>query len=115
MSIGRGFLLFFIERVKLLSFTACNCLDKIEWIYIVDIMERDTVNVHTDYRVYAIELINFISVIITTRVKNDIVKKASIRSYRTSKCSSISQHTRKQEWSKVESGHLLLCSSTLRN
>ncbi len=40
-----------------------------------NIMERDTVNVHTDYRVYATELINFISVIITTRVKNDIVKK----------------------------------------
>lgn len=40
-----------------------------------NIIDRDTVNVHTDYRVYATELINFISVIITTRVKNEVVKK----------------------------------------
>ena len=40
-----------------------------------NIIDRDTVNVHSDYRVYATELINFLSVIITTRVKNEIVKK----------------------------------------
>lgn len=40
-----------------------------------NIIDRDTVNVRTDYRVYATELINFLSVIITTRVKNLIVKK----------------------------------------
>ena len=35
-----------------------------------NIIDRDTVNVQTDYRVYATELINFISVIITTRVRH---------------------------------------------
>lgn len=39
-----------------------------------NIIDRDTVNVHSDYRVYATELINFLSVIITTRVKNKIAK-----------------------------------------
>jgi hypothetical protein len=34
-----------------------------------NIIERDTVNVHGDYRLYATELINFISVIISTRVR----------------------------------------------
>ena len=34
-----------------------------------NIIDRDTVNVQTDYRLYATELINFISVIITTRVR----------------------------------------------
>lgn len=33
-----------------------------------NIIDRDTVNVHGDYRLYATELINFISVVITTRV-----------------------------------------------
>lgn len=40
-----------------------------------NIIDRDTVDVHADYRVYATELIKFISVIITTRVKNDIARK----------------------------------------
>ena len=40
-----------------------------------NIIDRDTVNVHTNYRVYATELINFLSVIITTRVKNEFAKK----------------------------------------
>lgn len=34
-----------------------------------NIIDRDTVNVHNDYRVYATEFINFLSVIIATRVK----------------------------------------------
>lgn len=46
-----------------------------------NIIDRDTVNVHTDYRVYATELINFLSVINTTRVKNEIVKKELNRNY----------------------------------
>lgn len=46
-----------------------------------NIIDRDTVNVHTDYRVYATELINFLSVIITTRVKNEIVKKELNKKY----------------------------------
>ena len=33
------------------------------------IIDRDTINVHNDYRVYATEFINFLSVIIATRVK----------------------------------------------
>lgn len=40
-----------------------------------NIADRDTVNVHSDYRVYATELINFLTVIITSRVKNAFVKK----------------------------------------
>ena len=46
-----------------------------------NIIDRDTVNVHTDYRVYATELINFLSVIIATRVKNEIVKKELNKKY----------------------------------
>lgn len=34
-----------------------------------NIIDRNTVNVHNDYRVYATEFINFLSVIIATRVK----------------------------------------------
>ena len=40
-----------------------------------NIMERDTVNVHWDYRLYATEFINFLSTIISCRVKNQFVKK----------------------------------------
>ena len=46
-----------------------------------NIIDRDTVNVHSDYRVYATEFINFLSVIITTRVKNEIVKKELSKKY----------------------------------
>ena len=46
-----------------------------------NIIDRDTVNVHSDYRVYATELINFLSVIITTRVKNEIVKTELNKKY----------------------------------
>ena len=38
-------------------------------------------NVHSDYGVYATELINFLSSIITTRVKNEIVKKELNKKY----------------------------------
>ena len=37
-------------------------------------MDRDTVNVHGDYRLYATEFINFLSTIISSRVKNLFVK-----------------------------------------
>lgn len=40
-----------------------------------NIIEHDTVNVHNDYRTYATEFINFLSVIITVRVKAEIAKK----------------------------------------
>ena len=46
-----------------------------------NIIDRDTVNVHGDYRVYATELINFLSVIIASRVKNEIVKKELHKTY----------------------------------
>lgn len=39
------------------------------------IIDRDTVNVHTDYRVVATEFVNFLSVIIAMRVKQLFVKK----------------------------------------
>ncbi len=46
-----------------------------------NIMDRDTVNVHSDYRVYATEFINFLSVIITSRVKKEIVSKGLHKNY----------------------------------
>lgn len=46
-----------------------------------NIIDRNTVNVHTDYRVYATELVNFLSVIIATRVKNEFAKKGLNRKY----------------------------------
>ena len=46
-----------------------------------NIIDRDTVNVHTDYHVYATELINFLSVIITSRVKNEFTKKQLNKKY----------------------------------
>ena len=46
-----------------------------------NIIDRDTINVHSDYRVYAAELINFLSVVITTRVKNETVKTELNKKY----------------------------------
>ena len=46
-----------------------------------NIIDRDTVNVHNDYRTYATEFINFLSVIITSRVKREIVKKEINKNY----------------------------------
>lgn len=46
-----------------------------------NIIDHDTVNVHTDYRVIATELINFLSTIITSRVKTIIVKNEINRCY----------------------------------
>ena len=40
-----------------------------------NIIDRDTVNVHNDYRTHATEFINFLSIVITARVKREIVKK----------------------------------------
>ena len=46
-----------------------------------NIIERDTVNVHTDYRVFATELINFISAITSSRIKMEFVKKELSKTY----------------------------------
>lgn len=46
-----------------------------------NIIDRDTVNVHNDYRTHATEFINFLSAIITTRVKREIVKKEINKQY----------------------------------
>lgn len=46
-----------------------------------NIIDRDTVNVHGDYRAYATEFINFLSTIITARVKRLIVKKEVNKTY----------------------------------
>lgn len=46
-----------------------------------NIIDRDTVNVHSDYRVYATELVNFLSVVIANRVKNEITKKKLNKEY----------------------------------
>ena len=58
----------------------CEASHKLFNLY-KNIIDRNTVNVHSDYRVYATELINFLSVIITTRVKNEIVKKELNKKY----------------------------------
>ena len=50
------------------------------WLY-KDIIDRDTVNVHNDYRMYATEFINFLSVIITTRVKRLLIKTEISKKY----------------------------------
>ena len=46
-----------------------------------NIMDRDTVNVHGDYRLYATEFINFLSTIISSRVKNLFAKKELNKHY----------------------------------
>lgn len=46
-----------------------------------NIIDRDTVNVHGDYRAYATEFINFLSTIITARVKRLMVKKEVNKMY----------------------------------
>ena len=61
---------------KVLTFYEMGNTRFTEYLHLYkNIIDRDTVNVHSDYRVYATEFINFLSVIITTRVKNEIVKK----------------------------------------
>lgn len=50
------------------------------WLY-KNIIDRDTVNVHNDYRMYATEFINFLSVIITTRVKRLLIKTEISKKY----------------------------------
>jgi len=46
-----------------------------------NIVDRDEVNVHTDYRTYATELINFLTVIITMRVKKKLKKTGLSKNY----------------------------------
>lgn len=46
-----------------------------------NILERETVNVHGDYRVYATEFINFLSSVITSRVKHLIVNTGVSKEY----------------------------------
>lgn len=46
-----------------------------------NIMERDTVNVHSDYRVYATELINFLSAVIRARVKRILTSTGLSKKY----------------------------------
>ena len=55
-------------------------VDTLFWLY-KNIIDRDTVNVHSDYSVYATELINFLSVVITTRVKNQLAKLGLNKKY----------------------------------
>lgn len=46
-----------------------------------NIIDRKTVNVHNDYRVYATEFINFLSVIIASRVKKLFIEKKLAEKY----------------------------------
>lgn len=46
-----------------------------------NIIDRTTVNVHGDYRVYATEFINFLSTVITLRVKNELSKSGVSKTY----------------------------------
>lgn len=46
-----------------------------------NIIDRDTVNVHNDYRLYATEFINFLTVIIAMRVKKKIIETGLNKKY----------------------------------
>lgn len=46
-----------------------------------NIIDRDTVNVHNDYRLYATEFINFLTVIIAMRVKKKLVETKLNKDY----------------------------------
>jgi len=46
-----------------------------------NIIDRDTINVHGDYRTYATEFINFLTTIIAMRVKKTILKKELNKKY----------------------------------
>lgn len=46
-----------------------------------NIVDRDTVNIHNDYRLYATEFINFLTVIIAMRVKKRMVEKGLNKKY----------------------------------
>lgn len=46
-----------------------------------NIVDRDTVNVHNDYRLYATEFINFLTVIIAMRVKKKLIEKKLNKKY----------------------------------
>lgn len=46
-----------------------------------NIVDRDTVNVHGDYRTYATEFINFLTTIIAMRVKKTIIKNKLNKNY----------------------------------
>lgn len=50
------------------------------WLY-KNIIDRETVNVHNDYRMYATEFVNFLTVIITTRVKRLLIKTEVSKKY----------------------------------
>jgi hypothetical protein len=70
------------------------------WLY-KNILDRDTVNVHSDYSVYAKELINFLSVAITTRGKNEFVRLELSKIYSYKEISAASQSTRRLGSMKV--------------
>lgn len=46
-----------------------------------NIVDRDTVNIHNDYRLYATEFINFLTVIIAMRVKKRMVENGLNKKY----------------------------------
>lgn len=46
-----------------------------------NIVDRDTVNIHNDYRLYATEFINFLTVIIAMRVKKRLIEKKLNKKY----------------------------------
>lgn len=58
-------------------------------------MERAAVDVHSDYRVYATELINFLSTIIRARVKNLLTATKLSKNIPANKFSSSSQNIRR--------------------
>lgn len=46
-----------------------------------NIVDRDTVNVHNDYRLYATEFINFLTVIIAMRIKKKLIETKLSKKY----------------------------------
>ena len=63
-----------------LAYTQRWMIETMFWLY-KNIIDRDTVNVHNDYRTYATEFVNFLAVIITTRVKRLLIKTEVSKKY----------------------------------
>ena len=83
-------------------------IETLFWLYKNNI-DRDTVNVHNDYGTYATEFVNFLAVIITTRVKNCSSKPKSARNTPTKWFSSSCRNTRKSKQDKTVHGRLRQC------
>ena len=73
-----------------------------------------TVNVHNDYRTHATEFINFLSVVITARVKREIVKKEINKNHSYKQVFKYLSKYKKVRIKEGGIGRMSQCSSILR-